>query len=437
MDQYSGVQMTVLRVVRVLAALMLPIVWIGCGETYRPVAFPITPSPPNPGAFHYAFVVNQNGVANPGTGAQIDVSGDSMLSVVKVGLGPVHAAITPDGSQVYVANKLEDTVSEFPASPPSLPVIPTTITLPAGSQPVFVHTRQTGAVYVANFGTSTVAEIPTGSNVVSNLISLGAGAQPVALAETPDAKKLYSANQGNGTVTSINTVDFSVNAVIPLGTSPVWAVTRSDSARVYALDSATGIVYAIDTALDVVVSNTVSAGAGANFMLYDPTRNRLYITNPTANTVTVLDASTDALTVLGTLSVPNPVSIAALPDGSRAYAASASMSGTNLSSQVTVIDASNVSLTGKVIPLSTVPSVCDPNTRFRIFVAAAAGSSKVYVSNCDAGGTAIINTSATATLPADSLVLNLPAPAGNPQPTSSNPNPQPAPQNPVFVLTGQ
>jgi hypothetical protein len=69
-------------------------------------------------------------------------------------------------------------------------------------------------------------------------------------------------------------------------------------------------------------------------------------------------------------------------------------------------------------------------------VAAAADSSKVYVSNCDAGSTAIINTLATAGAPPDSLALNLPGPAGNPQPTPSNPNPPPAPQNPVFALTG-
>ncbi len=437
MDCSPEVRMTAVHVSRALIVLILIVICVACGETYRPVAFPITPTPPNPAAAHFALVVNQNGLSNPGTITEIDVSGDSALSVVKVGLGPVHAALTPDGSRVYVANKLEDTISAFLSAPPSSPVVPSTITLPAGSAPVFVHTTQNGTVYVANSGTGTVAEIPTFSNVVSNFVSLGAGAKPIALAETPDGRKIYSVNQGNGTITGINTLDFSVSATIATGTSPSWAVARSDSARVYVLDGGTGTVYAIDTASDSVVSSTGSAGAGADFMFYEKTRNRLYITNPSANTLTILDASTDALNVFAALPVQNPVNVTALPDGSRAYVASATVNGSSVSSQVTVVNASSGTLTGTVISLAAVPAICDPaTTRFRVFVAAAAGSSKVYVSNCDAGSTAIINTLATAGAPPDSLALNLPGPAGNPQPTPSNPNPPPAPQNPVFALTG-
>ena len=422
---------------RVLAPLILIIISLSCGETYRPVAFPITPTPPDPGATHFALVVNQNGASTPGTVTEIDVSGDSALSVVKVGLGPVHVATTPDGSRIYSANKLEDTVSAYSSSPPSLPVIPVTITLPPGSAPVFVHTTQNSTMYVANYGTGTIAHIPTSSNIVSSLISLGAGAKPIALAETPDGRKLYSVNQGNGTATAINTVDFSVNATVATGTSPVWAAARSDSARVYVLDGAAGTIYAIDTASDTVVSSSAAAGTGANFMFYEKTRNRLYVTNPSANTLTILDASTDALNVFAVLPVQNPVSVTALPDGSRAYIASAFSTGTTVSSQVAVVDAFSGTFTGAIISLPTVPAVCDPtSTRFRVFVAAAAGSSKVYVTNCDAGSTAIINTIATVAGPPDTLALTLPAPAGNPQPTPTNPNPAPAPQSPVFTLTG-
>ena len=86
------------------------------------------------------------------------------------------------------------------------------------------------------------------------------GHHPVALAETPDQKKLYAVNQGSGNVSSIDVVGQAVIQTIATGTSPVWAVARSDSARVYVLDSGTGTVFAIDTLSDQVIG-TAPVGA--------------------------------------------------------------------------------------------------------------------------------------------------------------------------------
>ena len=101
-------------------------------------------------------------------------------------------------------------------------------------------------------GSNTVAAISTSSNVVLNPL-IHVGNQPVALAETPDQKKLYAVNQGDGTVTAISLVDRTVAQTIATGATPVWAVARSDSARIYVLNSGSGTVSAIDTATDAVV----------------------------------------------------------------------------------------------------------------------------------------------------------------------------------------
>jgi hypothetical protein len=176
-------------------------------------------------------------------------------------------------------------------------------------------------------------------------------------------------------------------------------------------------------------------------MLYDPKLNRLYITNPIAGTVSIFDASTDPPSSLtGALSIPEygpqtssdplnpcqgatvtPTSIAALPDGTRAYVASYQLTGGQICSQVSVINTTNNTVTktiGLVFtvsdtgPLTTAvpiaqdqtgcgstrsPSTAIPpfiqNTGFRVSVASSADSSKVYVANCDAGSTAIVPTS--------------------------------------------
>jgi YVTN family beta-propeller protein len=417
-------------------AMTLLLFWAACGETYRPVANPVIPPQPNPAFTHVVIVISDNGTNNPGASTTIDVSGDSATSQAQTGLGPVHAALV-GGTQVYAANSLDDTISEFSAAAPA-PVV--TISLPSAcgappcSMPVFVATTETSTVYVANFKSNTVSAISTASLVVANTITVGTG--PVALAETPDTQKVYVANQGTngvgGSVTAINTLDKSVVAN-PLfagfgWVSPVWVVARSDSQRIYVLDQGSGLVAAIDTSADAVVGS-VSVGVGANYMVYDPNLNRIYVVNPAADTVTSLDASSDTLPATP-VTVANPTSVTALADGTRFYVSSDTFSGGVVTSKVTVFNAANFAVK-TTIPVTSVPAqptFCTVKTWAELAIAAAADSSRVYVSNCDAEDTAIIQTSN------DTLVTQMPAPfSAQPPPT---PGGTPPPQNPVFVLAG-
>jgi hypothetical protein len=74
-----------LAAVFMLAALT---VWTGCGDVFRPVANPIPGPTTDPRNFHIAVVVSQNAAGNPGSGMQIDVSGDSNVGTVNVGQQP-------------------------------------------------------------------------------------------------------------------------------------------------------------------------------------------------------------------------------------------------------------------------------------------------------------------------------------------------------------
>jgi DNA-binding beta-propeller fold protein YncE len=459
--------------------LLLFLLCVGCGDTYRPVATPIIPNPPNPGFSKAAFVISNNGPQNPGSSTQIDVSGDTALGVLKTGVGPVHAALTPDSTKMYVANEFEDTISEFPPGTPNAtdlnPVV--TIGLPSGSHPVFVGTAQNGTMFSANFLSGTVTAISTSQNAVTQVISLAQTGpspdiQPVALAETPDGSKLYVANQGNrtstaGSVSSISPADNSINAaVMNSWVTPVWVVARSDSARAYILDAGAGMVFAINTSSDMVLPNPVNVGVGANFMFYDQQRSRLYVTNPASGSVSIIDISGDPPALLATDcvvsgSVPPcptsfaPIYAAVLPDGSSAYVASYQISATCsgvaspcITSQVSVIN-SNSNLVSAVIPLGTVsidmtditgcgapgPVGSSPPARFRLSVAASGDSSRVYVANCDAGNTTIISAVPTSSdlYPANTVITSLQSPVSAFPPGPSTPA-QPPPQAPVFVL---
>ena len=449
------------------ACLLLAWIEIGCGDVYRPVALPIVnPNQPNPSALHFVYSLASDGSQNRGSLSQIDVTGDVVTTIVPSGLAPVHGTLSPDGSRFYMANSGDDTVSVASGASGAHPTIIDLVELcpaanPCPAMPVFVHTTENGRVYVADQGNGTVSIISATSNVVIQTVAVdpafappnkpvltpNPAAQPVALAEMPNAAKIYSVNKGDSTVTAINTQDGSIAARITgFSAPPVWAVASVDSAYIYVLDSG-GKISVIDTLTDQVVSSA-SAGAGANFIYLDKVANRLYVTNPSNATVSIFDTSGNALiahsgspisiapaaasactTAAAAASQPIPpavpTAVTVLSDGSRAYVASyQTYTAGGLTSVCTQADVINTgtSLMSTTIPLSQATDNSSQtgcsSARFRVFVTASAGGTnsplKVFVSQCDAGSIADIYTFAQYTGPdphgADVLMANLPAP---------------------------
>jgi YVTN family beta-propeller protein len=409
--------------------LLLGVVEVACNENYRPIVQPVLPPPPNPAAVHFVFSLSSNGPLDPGSVSRIDVSGDTYSAVFNTGVAPAYAALNPSGTKLYVANSGEDTVSVNSSGTPG------TISLPGGYEPVFVHSRESGNMYVANYGNNTVSQINTTSDVVIGTVAVGT--HPVAMAEMPNGQKLYVVNQGSGTVSSINILGFGVGKTIPVGSAPVWAAARSDNAKIYILDNS-GAIYEIDTPSDTAALVSTSMGAGANYMALDPTIQRLYVTNPTNGRVGIFDVS-GTLNQLAVIDLsqganapcPNgcsPVSVTGIGDGSRAYVASYQLTSCTdplgnpyacVKTQVEVLNTGSNTIS-KVIPIKTVPvdttnpTGCGaasgppaavpwtPGTaRFRAFAASSGGGNtsnfKVYVSQCDAGGIAVIDTTAVST----------------------------------------
>jgi len=388
-------------------------------------------------------------------------------------------------------------------------------------QPDFVTTAQTNAVYVANYGqengtncnlasTDSVAVLNTANLTVANIKYLPAGSHPVLMAETPNALNLYVANQGDGispaTVTNLSPVDLSTIATIPIGVNPSWIAASLDGQFVYVLTQGDGQLSTISTASNTVTS-AQPVGVGANYILYDKSMNRLYVTSPASGLVYIFSAAGNTPKPLptpsgnppGALVIPpvppcatapaicgpvTPVSVAALPDGSRFYVASYQTqtpcsdpyagSGPCIIPMLTVFDAHSLTIraasssyfgaelsllsgppfvpadfstTPPKPPQYAIPATpsCVPaaiyspsSTRFRMFATASADSSHVFVSICDAGAIADVstmtNTVNQGTNADDRLVIDLLAPFSAAAP---GPNNQPPPQSPVFLLAGQ
>lgn len=510
----------------------------------------LNPDPNNPGNLIPTLVYG------PGSAMQVDVGGDTDVGIATLvdgtvsGSNPTHGISLPNFSRVFVAsagsavaNGLDAISSFIPDTqstsssgigaatvvsyPNFIPNPPSTLPFFCSYLPDFVAAAQGATVYVANYGvenappvcnpngttsTDSIAVVNAATSVITNIVYSTLGAtppivppivlsNPVALAQvqTPNGNKLYVLNQGNNTVAGLYTVDMTPTTATGTvagfsGTSPAWVVARGDGQQVYVLSQGDGQLWTIDAATDAVIGS-VSVGVGANYVLYDPNLNRLYVTNPNNSSAYIFSVAGSLPSLLNTIVLgsnstnypacvnPCPMSVAALPDGTETYIASYQLMGgagctdptpqslnapsaCSVTASVTVLDALSTTVTSTISAfpsgITSVPEVANclpanaqglytpglvpvPNTsasrfaaRFRVSAVAAADSSRVYVSVCDAGSVAIINTTDSninnpgQNIPDDTLLLDLATPFGIG--TTSNSLPQ---QNPLFLFRGQ
>jgi YVTN family beta-propeller protein len=414
MSQNHSLQPTRLWLAALLGAALLA----GCGNEFRPVAIPIIPPGGTPQLRKHVVVIGDSSNAGSPTGGvstNIDVAGDSVFAVRPVGPNPVHAALAANQARTVIANS-DDTLSTFVTFDVT-PAAPITITLPAGSAPRFVHTRDPNNAYVALHGSGfdpacgtngAVAFVSMTSLTVSAIVCVGVG--PVALAELPNGSKLYVANEGSGDVTVINTADRSIVATILVGNTPSSIDVSADGAFVYVANKGSNSVSAINATTDAVTPITTGIGVGPNFLRFDPSRKRVYVTND-AGSLSIIEADPDpaqAAAFHTAIDVPvgsSPVSVTALADKTKVYVANFG------SNSVSVIDAATKTVT-KTVDVGLEPVSIDSSP----------DSAQVFVANTGLAGTSgnvsVIRTSD------DTKFIDVPLPPPSVAPAGTIVNPK-------------
>jgi hypothetical protein len=362
--------------------LFVYMICTGCGDTFRPIIIPNPPVFPNPQATNAVLSLNANSqcldnacdngiVPLAGTAMSVDVSGDSVSSITNLGTAPVYAvqqsathilvvnqAVTglpnpPSGCSVMIGTQIYNvcpSLTELTFSGASISST-TTISLPVGSAPNFAAVAPSASTAYVTF--PTLNEIAVINTTAGNqTATIPVGSNPYALAVTPNNTKLYVANKGDSTIDAFNTVDLSPRTVSPTNTSspPIWMVARTDSQRVYVLEQS-GILASIDTTStagpDPLTEYPTISVPGATTMTYDSNLNRLYI--PGGSEMEMVDVSGTQPVPIATIIIPPfsllgsssvsaiAASVAALPDGSKAYVGSyPSSAGNLLPSQFTI-----------------------------------------------------------------------------------------------------
>ncbi len=378
-----------------LAALLL-----GCGNNFRPTILPQTQGGGDPAPFARAVVLSNNS-GGPGATANIDVTGDTNIFNIPTGLGPVHMGST--NLEVFTANMAENTVTVYAEGAPN--PVPVTITLPPGAAPVFVNSRDSAHVYVADSGLNMVSVIATASNSVVG--SAPVGTSPASIAELPAANKVYVANSGSNDVSVIATIDSTVIKTIPVGTTPIFALASPDSTLVFIVNQG-GTVSVIQTS-DDTVKTTISVGSSPNFAFYDPALGRVYVTNTGSGNVSIIDANATSptfLTVIATVATgPGPTSVAALPDGSKVYVANSGITAPWAPAKCGGSAPGTVSVIGTTSN-TKLRDITVQNTPISLI--ASSNNNRVTVANCDSNSISEIDTTN------DTVVATLPAAAPKP-----------------------
>jgi YVTN family beta-propeller protein len=392
-----------------LATAALVVVVAGCNDTLRQFIVPVPQPGGDPAALSDAIVLSTN-PGGLGSDLHIDVSGDTVIGVVSVGPSPVSLAKA--SNRVYAING-DNTVSTYIALNP-LSSLVTTITLPAGTAGVGAGAGSNGDVYIANLGGGTVPMISAGVNAVTDQVS--ALSQPAAIAGNAANSKIYILNSGAGSVSPVSTIDNFVAPAIPVGTKPIWGVMAPDGVHVFIVNQGDGTVNVIDTLLDQVIGTPIKVGITASpqptYAVFEPKLQRLYVVNSGENTISVIKANGTDLangilpTKIADIPVSGrPTSVAALPDGTRAYAALGNcLAGTN---HLTLL-ANLASCTGNTVSVIDAAALVEkkviPVGAGAVSIDAANDSSRVYVVGAAAGNVSIIRPVS------DTVVTTLPAP---------------------------
>ncbi len=400
--------MKVVRLAGLIALVCLTVLLPACGDYYRPVANPVTPTQPNPAFSHVAIVLSVNGITNPGASTTVDVSGDTAISQSQVGLRPVHAALVQNATRLYVANSVDNSVSVF-ADAAATPV--TTVSLPqqvvsnvaissatqSAASTTYTYTLTSGAALqigmkiiitsmqdAADNGVFSITAVGAGTFTVANSFGVSAanqsasgvvGSMPTFVASTETATVYVASAVGDnssGSVFAIATTSNAVtNTILAIGINPVGMSELPNGQKLYVADqgssASNGSVVSINT-IDKSVNPAISnPWISPIWITSRSDGQRIYVLDQGAGTVTAINTASD--TVVGTVSVGVGADFLLYdPKLNRVYITNP-VAGT-----LTSLDASTDTLTATAVPVANAISLAALPDGTRVYVSSAAVS---------------------------------------------------------------
>lgn len=287
----------------------------------------------------------------------------SLLALSLVALEPVAARAS--SASVYVADfNTNGAGGVFQYDRSSGGLSPkATATAAAGANPIAVAASPDGkSVYVVDENSNGLAgevseyDVGAGGELTPKAIpSVAAGADPVAIAVSPDGKSVYVANSSSPGAGGVSEYDVGsggelspkANATVASGAEPYGIAVSPDGTSVYVATfglSGEGGVSQYDVGaggeLSPKATPTVAAGRGSYAIAVSPDGSSVYVTNSLDNDVSQYDVGAGGeLSPKATPTVAagdEPGAIAVSPDGTSVYVANSNTNGAGGISQYDV-----------------------------------------------------------------------------------------------------
>jgi YVTN family beta-propeller protein len=257
-------------------------------------------------------------VASPGEGAVkvVDTSAQQVTATIAIPAGPPRfVAFSPDGKTAYVS------VWDDARTIAAVAVLDTTsntvaATIPVDTRPFLAAVTPDGTrLYVPNHDSGTVSVIDTRTRKL--LTKFSVPRNPHYVAFSADGSRAYLANHESNLVSVVDTSSNTVVNRIPVGTSPHSLAVNPKRSLVAVGDYDSGDVRFIDTGTNAVVG-TVPVGKNPQNVAWAADGRFLYVVDNGDNTLDVV--SPDDFTVKAHLPTGvSPTSMAVLPDGRTGY----------------------------------------------------------------------------------------------------------------------
>lgn len=200
--------------------------------------------------------------------AVVDLANASVVERIETGAYPHGLRLSPDGTELYVANVEDGSVSVIDTAS-----LTEAARIPVGTAPVQVGFTPDGSrIYVSLRDENRVAVIDTATREVTGRIEVGPN--PIQMIATPDGRQVYVANQGteaapNDTVSVIDTATGKVAKTLKTAPGAHGVSVSADGAFVFVTNIADDSVSVIDVARQEVVGS-VPVGDRPNGIVYGP-----------------------------------------------------------------------------------------------------------------------------------------------------------------------
>jgi len=164
--------------------------------------------------------------------------------------------------------------------------------------------------YISNNGDNTVSVIDTSDNTVGTPITVGNS--PFGIAFAPSGDIFYVTNNFDNTISIVNAYSGTVETTLSTDMEPVGVAVSTDGSYAYVANSASGTLTVIDTS--DYSTETISVGTNPYGVAVSPDDNTIYVTDATENKIYLIDRDSNSVT--DTIDVGNgPLGVAASPDG--------------------------------------------------------------------------------------------------------------------------